>query len=58
MSESDDQSITADDNDVFQDPSVQQMTKKPTNIQEGLDDYNPFADPVQQQRPGTVSTRK
>lgn len=31
------------------------MTKKPTNIQEGLDDYNPFADPTSQQRPGTVS---
>ncbi|XP_065199912.1 secretory carrier-associated membrane protein 1 [Planococcus citri] len=38
----------------FADPSVQQMTKKPTNIQQGLDDYNPFADPTSQQRAGTV----
>lgn len=30
------------------------MTKKPTNIQQGLDDYNPFADPTSQQRAGTV----
>ncbi|KAK7602602.1 hypothetical protein V9T40_008191 [Parthenolecanium corni] len=33
----------------FSDPAVQQMTKKPSNIEAGLEDYNPF-DPASQQK--------
>lgn len=39
---------------LFQDPSVQQMTKKPSNIEAGLEDYNPF-DPASQQKATAVS---
>ncbi|XP_039291153.1 secretory carrier-associated membrane protein 1-like isoform X1 [Nilaparvata lugens] len=38
----------------FADPAIQQVTNQTTNVQRGLDEYNPFADQPSAQRPSTV----
>ncbi|XP_075211515.1 secretory carrier membrane protein isoform X3 [Lycorma delicatula] len=40
----------------FADPAVQQVTKQTTNVQRGLEDYNPFAD-QSSQRPTAAQVR-